>query len=258
MEKEIRDASGLSVAAETRQISTLLYCLGEEGDDVLSSANIMEEQLKKYDNVMAKFDEHFKVRIFERAKFNKRVQLNGESSEQYITAVYHLADTCNFGNLKEDLICDRLVVGIRDQSLSQQLQMDPDLTIEKAKKHTRKKEAVRQQSDILKGKPDKPISDLEGVRYKHNFVKKRGDQPPVTHKKCTRCGKAQHPRDKCPAKDAACTNFGRGVITAVCVCQRRALQIQHRVPTQLMLVTMMTTVMTIFWEQWTQNRKPSG
>jgi len=59
----------------------------------------------------------------------------GESSEQYITAVYHLADTCNFGNLKEDLIRDRLVVGIRDQSLSQQLQMDPDLTLEKAKKH---------------------------------------------------------------------------------------------------------------------------
>jgi len=72
--EHFRDASGLSAAAETRQISTLLHCLGEEGDDVLSSTNITEEQLKKYDDVMAKFDEHFKVRqniIFERAKFNK-------------------------------------------------------------------------------------------------------------------------------------------------------------------------------------------
>jgi len=80
--KHFRDASGLSAAAETHQISTLLYCLGEEGDDVLSSNNITEEQLKKYDDVMTKFDEHFKVRqniIFERAKFNKRVQLDGES-----------------------------------------------------------------------------------------------------------------------------------------------------------------------------------
>ena len=36
--------------------------------------NITEEELKKYDDVLAKFDEHFKVRqniIFERAKFNK-------------------------------------------------------------------------------------------------------------------------------------------------------------------------------------------
>jgi len=68
------DAFGLSAAAEKCQISTLLYCLGEEGDDVLLSTNIMEEQQKKYDDVLAKFDEHFKVRqniIFKRAKFNK-------------------------------------------------------------------------------------------------------------------------------------------------------------------------------------------
>jgi len=34
------------------------------------------EQLKRYDNILAKFDKHFKVRqniIYERAKFNKQV-----------------------------------------------------------------------------------------------------------------------------------------------------------------------------------------
>jgi len=107
--------------------------------------------------------------IFERAKFNKRIQLHGKTLEQYITTVYHLAYTCNFGNLNENLIRDRLIVGIRDQSLSQQLQMDPNLTLEKAKKRIRQKEVVRQQSDIFKGKADKPVSDLEGVRYKHKF-----------------------------------------------------------------------------------------
>ena len=193
--EHFRDASGLSAVAEQSQISTLLYSLG---DDVLLSTNITEEQLKKYDDVLAKFAEHFKVRqniIFERAKFNKRVQLDGESFEQYITAVYHLADTCNFGNLKEDLIRDRLVVGIRDQALSQQLQMDPELTLDKAKKRIRQKEAVQQQSDILKGKIDKSASDLEGITYKHKSVKKH-DLPSsstVIHKKCTHCGKAQHP-----------------------------------------------------------------
>ena len=108
------------------------------------------------------------------------MQLDGKSSEQYITAMHYLAETCNFRNLKEDLICDRLVVGIRDQALSQQLQMDPDLTLDKAKKRIRQKEAVRQQSDILKGKTDKPVSDLEGVRYKHKSSKKCDDQPQAT------------------------------------------------------------------------------
>ena len=56
------DASGLSLATEKCQISTILYCLGEEADDVLLSTNITEEQEKKHADVLAKFDEHFKVR----------------------------------------------------------------------------------------------------------------------------------------------------------------------------------------------------
>ena len=70
--KKVFHASGLSAAEESHQIIMLLYCLSKKGDDVLSSTNIMEEQLKKYDQVLAKFDEHFKVRqiIIERAKSN--------------------------------------------------------------------------------------------------------------------------------------------------------------------------------------------
>ena len=53
--------------------------------------------------------------IFERARFNRRNQLEGESSEQYISELYCLVDNCNYGNLKDELLRDRLVVGIRNQ-----------------------------------------------------------------------------------------------------------------------------------------------
>ena len=56
--------------------------------------------------------------IFGRARFNRRNQLEGESSEQYISELYCLVDNCNYGNLKDELLRDRLVVGIRDQGLS--------------------------------------------------------------------------------------------------------------------------------------------
>ena len=46
-------------------------------------------------------------------------------------------DNCNYGNLKDELVRDRLVVGIRDQELSKKLQLDPDLTLEKTKKTIR-------------------------------------------------------------------------------------------------------------------------
>ena len=84
-----------------------------------------------------KCDEFFQVQknfIFERARFNRQNQLEGESSEQYISELYCLMDNCNYGNLKDELLRDRLVVGIRDQKLSKKLQLDPDLTLEKTKK----------------------------------------------------------------------------------------------------------------------------
>jgi len=65
-----------------RQVSTLLYCLGEEADDILASTNITDEDRKKYSEVLAKFDGYFKVRkkvIFERARFNRREQEEDET-----------------------------------------------------------------------------------------------------------------------------------------------------------------------------------
>ena len=90
--------------------ATLLYCLGEDAEDVLASTNISEEDRKKYDQVLEKFDSHFLVRrniVFERARFNGRYQQEGESAEQYITVLYQLAERCDYKDMKSQLICDR-------------------------------------------------------------------------------------------------------------------------------------------------------
>ena len=73
---------------------------------------------------MAKFDSFFSVRknvVIEHTKFNKRSQLPDEPVEQFITSLYNLAADCNFGELKDKLICDRIVVRIRAASLSERL-----------------------------------------------------------------------------------------------------------------------------------------
>ena len=118
---------------------------------MLASTNISEEDKKKFDKVMEKFDGFFQVRhnvIFEWARFNQRNQLPGESAEIYIAELYRLAENCNYDNLKDEMIRDRLVVGIVDRKISQQLQMDAGLTVEKAKK-TIRQEAVLEQSKEL-------------------------------------------------------------------------------------------------------------
>jgi len=95
--QQFRLASGLSEDGEEKQVSTLMYCMGEDAEDTLASANISEEDRKQYETVIRKFDAFFKVRknvIFERARFNRRVQRQDESAEQFITSLYSLAENC--------------------------------------------------------------------------------------------------------------------------------------------------------------------
>ena len=217
-------ASGLSGESDARQVSTLLYCLGEEAEDVLTSANVSEKDRKKLDTVVQKLDNFFQVRknvIFESARFNRRNQRKGESAEEYITCLYNLIENCECGDLKSEMIRDWLVVRIRDSSLSERLQTDPALTLEKAKTVIRQREAVQEQQLILShGENVDQRSAINYVKgklfWRHGTAPHR---PPASRpfqqastasqrhsSKCKRCGTGPQSRQQCPAKGAVCYN----------------------------------------------------
>lgn len=176
---QFRTASGLVDESDDKQVSTLLYCLGEEAESVLHSTNATERERGVYETVLQKFDDFFKVRnniIFERARFNRRGQLQGETAEKYIMALYALAERCDYGGMTEQLIRDRLVVGIRDSALSEKLQLDPKLTLDSAKKAIRQREAVKEQQQALKGFGES--SSLEAVQRGTGMGRGRRRQPP--------------------------------------------------------------------------------
>ena len=136
------------------QVNTLVYSMGDEADDILRSFGFSTDDGKKYDVVKAKFDGHFVKRrnvIYKRARFNQRVQEPGESVDAFITALYGLAEHCGYAGLHDEMIRDRIVVGLRDAKLSENLQLDPDLTLEKAVTKVRQAEAVKQQSEAQVG-----------------------------------------------------------------------------------------------------------
>ncbi|XP_062512805.1 uncharacterized protein K02A2.6-like [Corticium candelabrum] len=232
---QFRIASGLADADEVRQVSTLLYCMGEDVEGVLTSTNITEDNKKKYDEVIAKFEEFFRIRrnvIYERARFNRRNELEGESIEQYITALYELVETCEYGGLQQEMLRDRIVVGIRDQALSERLQCDAELTLEKVKRSTRQREAVKEQHKHLQGdgSKDYPIV-IEQVRNgaksgtaggksgttggksqasRHQFGggRSKSATPPARHQ-CKRCGRYHAKEAYCPARQARCSKCNR-------------------------------------------------
>ena len=132
--------------------------------------------------------------------------------------LYDLAECCDYGDMKEQMIRDRLVAGIRDHALSEKLQTDSKLTLDTAKKTICQKEAVHEQQQSLKGAENAATPSVNAIVHKRpNFrgnPRSRSDgqtqrrQPP-TGEKCGRCGRERHSRDKCPAKDAKCHSCKR-------------------------------------------------
>ena len=159
--------------------------------------------------------------IFERAKFNRRKQEEGEPVDDFIMDLYRLAEHCSYGLLHDELIRDPIVIGLRSTSLSEKLQRDADLTLENAVRMAHEDETIRKQQSLLRndfqeqGKSkDKPELDY-GQRkkpYKSSW-KPRNTTPPGTQqqpKKCTRCGRSPaHNRQQCPAREETCHKCGK-------------------------------------------------
>ena len=60
--ERFRQASGLAKEEEESQINTLIYAMGDQADDILTSFKLSTSQQKQYHTVKTKFDEYFVVR----------------------------------------------------------------------------------------------------------------------------------------------------------------------------------------------------
>ena len=216
-------------------MNTLIYSMGDEADDIMRSFGLSVEDAKNYSTVLAKFEAHFVKRrnvIFERAKFSMRRQEEGESVDAFITALYGPAEHCGYGNLHDEMVRDRIVVGIRNAALSEKLQLDAELTLEKAVTYVRQSETVKQQQTLLRGgnteKPDTVIGAVQGTREPGQGSRRQRSSQwtsrgPTQNQcgsstVCSRCGKfPANYREHCPAKDAICRKCSkRGHYQAVC------------------------------------------
>ena len=59
--EQFRVASGLCEDSADKQVSTLLYCIGEEADSVLASMNATADDRKDHQSIIRKLNAFFKV-----------------------------------------------------------------------------------------------------------------------------------------------------------------------------------------------------
>ena len=167
--------------------------------------------------------------IYERYVFNNRLQKPGETIDEYCTQLKGLSQTCEFGELKDDLIRDRIVCGITDDGVRKRLLQTAKLTLKTCMDTCRASETTSQQLKAMKTSGDyvHKISHKSAQRSHHHKKydkqerksghshysegkSKHGASHSLLKFDCKYCGsKHEMDRDKCPAINAKCRSCDR-------------------------------------------------
>jgi len=168
----------------------------------------------KYDIVVKKFEDHCIPRT---SKFVKREQLYkmkqkpDQTVDQFISEIRNQVRECGLAEdpHKDDIIRDRLRVGISDRKCQEKLvNKGDDLTLEDAIKTARNYEATRKELQDLVG----AVGGSEQTTDQVHAVKKKFQRRPdgksdkkkdVKKFDCGRCG-YKHEAKKCPAYGKDC------------------------------------------------------
>ena len=124
----------LSEKDKTVQVGILCSVMGSDCLRIMNSLTTLTDQDKKDPaRIIAELSNHFEPQkhvLFERYKFNSANQSDAETVDQYVMRLRQLAKSCEYGNLEESLIRDRLVMGTHDARSRDRLLRDrpvPDL-----------------------------------------------------------------------------------------------------------------------------------
>ncbi|CAB3981462.1 Hypothetical predicted protein [Paramuricea clavata] len=161
----LKDTSHPEANKELRT-ATLLTCIGSDALDVHDGFDFVSpEQVKDIDVILQKFENTFigeTNETYERYRLNKRDQNQHESVDAYTTTLRTVVKTYNFGQLEDDLIRDRIVMGIRDDATRKKLLQVAKLTLTQCVDICRSYEKTSKQLESMKAEAvlglDKQIS----------------------------------------------------------------------------------------------------
>ncbi|XP_071577996.1 uncharacterized protein [Temnothorax nylanderi] len=212
-------ATGMStwpVTQEKQKISILLAAIGVQAMKKYLNFQLTEEEKDTTENVLklieARLTTANKNVIYDRYLFNTAIQQQDESFDNYLIRLKKLVKNCEYEQFQDDLLRDRIVVGIKDNALKRKLMAKIDLTLKTATKICRVHEITEKQvnsmqidekvlSTVNKINKDKGATNKSKLcRYcgnAHAFVK---GACPAFGKICKFCKKKNHTEKVCRKK----------------------------------------------------------
>ena len=208
--------SDLTEKEKKFQAAVLLHSIGSVGLKIYNSLEFGDAEDKEdIKTIIKKMDDYIigdTSETYERYKFNRRDQADGENIDEYVAVLKDLAGTCNLcscANLKDSLLRDRIVLGVRDDQLRKEMLQRRKLSLQEAIDHCKAYESSEQAMQSI-------VDEKEAV---HKIKMKRQYQTLKTKKTCYFCGEIHRLGDRrdCPAWGKKCTKCGRNNhIESVC------------------------------------------
>lgn len=182
--------------------------IGKVGIDAIQTMTFDKPEDKDdMDILIAKLEEFFnppKNEVVERYNFFTRDKKQNETIEQYINILRGKAKTCNFNDMTDSIIRDKIISITQDKILRKKffetknldleklavIYNDYNMNIVKMKQLTKEnieKKVTKESTESASSTPKPLLNDIK--------------------RKCWRCN-CQHPQGKCPAWGSKCTKCG--------------------------------------------------
>ena len=173
------------------------------------------ESKEKLKTLKQKFEEVCKPQgnvIIDRHKFLTRAQLDTETMLTYISSLRILVKPCKYGDLADEMVRDRIVCGIKSDTVRKQLLKEATLTLTKAVEICKVHEVSLQHTREINDKANNS-KEVNAIHNKPNYSSKRPKPSrPMSSSisNCINCGGSHAAsRKACHAFGKTCTACGK-------------------------------------------------
>ena len=223
-------ATSLDKQEQRIRLATFRSVMGKDCLQIFLNLKLSPEEQNYIQGCIKALEAYFKPKrnaVYERYQFNLCQQNADELEDGFVNRLRKKASTCQFGSLIEEMIRDRLVIGINDHSTKLRLLKEENLDLNKALVMCRSNEIASQQLKSMKLEEKKTeevsvVKDRQQKKSKPRNARNARNSPTKSRNsaswdpkknadqrtksfQCFHCGhKERHSLENCPAFGHEC------------------------------------------------------
>ena len=203
------------VMAERKRVILLSVCGARTYQLVRDLVSPAKPANKTFDQIVELVTKHYSPKpstVMQRFQLNARYQGKDESIAAFVAALRQLSEFCEFGATLNQMLRDRIVVGVSSEKIQLRLLAEPDLTYDRTLQLAQAMETAERDRQQLKGGKD------NSILYHQSKTGKSSTQRRVECYRC--CG--NHLASDCRFKETECRNCGKkGHLARACRSKKK-------------------------------------